>query len=91
MGFWAAVAPILALFGGAMLVQAISNVIGAATGQNPMAQTASTIAQNFIPLFVTLMPMIILMNFMMSMMNMIMAPVQAMGRMITPTYVAYTY
>ncbi|MDT7921238.1 MAG: hypothetical protein RQ868_11710 [Meiothermus sp.] len=84
-----ALAEVLKWFGlgflGVMGLNALSNVIGSITGQNPMAQATSTMVQTLVPMIVTLMPVMMVMNMMMSMMNAIMTPFAALTRPMVPT------
>jgi flagellar biosynthesis protein FlhB len=61
--------PFLMVLGGAMVLGAMSNLVGSVTGQNPMAQVSSTMMQTLVPMMVTLMPPIIFMNVLMGMIN----------------------
>jgi len=72
-------------FLGIMGLNAVSNVVGSITGQNPMAQATATMVQTLVPMMVSLMPVMMVMNMMMSMMNAIMAPFAALTRPMVPT------
>ena len=80
--------PILMLFGFGFAVNAMSNLIGSITGQNPMVQTASVMMQQMLPFMITMMPMVLVMNMMTSMVDIIMAP---FARIARPAIPAYTY
>ena len=90
---WAAIAQYLAmplaLIGGAMLMGAIGNTIGAITGQNPTAQTAKAMIETLVPVIITLMPVMMVMNMMMTMMGTITAPITRMAAI--PSYIAGVY
>jgi hypothetical protein len=67
-------------------VGALSNLVGAATGQNPLAQFSATMMQSMVPLVVSVMPIVLMMNLMMSMVNSMFAPIQ---RAFMPTGVYF--
>lgn len=76
----------LMLIGFGMAAGALSNLVGAATGQNPMAQFSATMMQTMVPLIVSVMPIVLMMNLMMSMINNMFAPIQ---RAFMPTGVYF--
>lgn len=67
------------LIGAGYLFSSLSNLLGSATGRNPVAEISATMMQTVLPLLVTLMPVVMMTNMMMGMMTQIMAPVQRIG------------
>jgi hypothetical protein len=76
-------------FMGIMGLSTLSNVVGAATGQNPMAQATGALLQNMIPIIITLMPVMMIMNMFMSIMQGITAPFTMLARMAPTPVMPY--
>jgi hypothetical protein len=76
-------------FMGLMGMSTLSNVVGAATGQNPMAQATGALLQNMLPIIITLMPVMFIMNMFMSIMQGITAPFTMLARMVPTPVVPY--
>ncbi|MDW8086296.1 MAG: hypothetical protein RMI45_08705 [Ignisphaera sp.] len=82
---WTIIAYAIAMLAGGALLSGISNIVGSATGHNPMAQISSTMMQTIMPFIVTVMPVALMMNMMMSVINSIFTPITRMATALAPT------